>query len=119
SPPDVLMHHLAAAEHDRHLYFFACLEELLQTLELGLEIVLNHLQPQLHLLKLDDVLLAPLVLLALDGLELEASVVHESRDRRLCLQHHLNKIEPLLTDDTQNNIKEHNPELVVLVNDKP
>src|SRR5712691_5560506 len=25
SPPDVLMHHLAAAEHDRHLYFFACL----------------------------------------------------------------------------------------------
>src|ERR1700737_563090 len=119
SPPDVLMHHLAAAEHDRHLYFFACLEELLQTLELGLEIVLGHLGPQLHLLELDDVLLAPLVLLALDGLELEASVVHQPRDRRARLWRHLNEVESLLAGDAQSGVQGNYPELVVLVIDQP
>src|SRR3979411_1244820 len=94
--PDVLMDHLAAPEHDRHLYFLSCFEELLQTLELGLEIVLGHLRPQLHLLELDDVLLAPLVLLALDGLELVASVVHQTADRRVRLRRHLYEVQSLL-----------------------
>src|ERR1700730_18117311 len=67
---DVLVDHLAAPEHDRHFHLLACFEELLQTFELGLEIVLGHLRPQLHLFELDDVLLAPLVLLPLDRLEL-------------------------------------------------
>src|SRR5260370_12263380 len=82
SPPDVLVHHLAAAKHDRHFHLLACFQELPQTLELGLEIVLGHLRPQLHLLELDDVLLAPLLLLALYGLELESSPVHAPADRR-------------------------------------
>src|SRR4029077_7176970 len=49
-PPDVLVDHLAAPEHDRHLYFLSSFEELLQTLELRLEIVLGHFWPELHLL---------------------------------------------------------------------
>src|SRR5260370_21595007 len=81
SPPDVLVHHLAAPKHDRHLHLLACFQELLQTLELGLEIVLGHLRPDLPLLELDDVLLHPLVLLPLDGLELEASLVHHPAAR--------------------------------------
>src|SRR5260370_24159018 len=96
SPPDVLVHHLAAAKHDRHFHLLPCFQELPQTLELGLEIVLGHLRPQLHLLELDDVLLAPLVLLALDGLELESSVVHEPGDRRARLWRPLDAVEPLL-----------------------
>src|SRR5258708_7260022 len=36
SPPDVLVDHLAAPEHDRHLNFLSCFEELLQTFELRL-----------------------------------------------------------------------------------
>src|SRR5947199_191790 len=62
-PTDILMDHLAAPEHDRHLDLLSCFEELSQTLELGLEIVLGDLRPQLHLLQLGDVLLAALVFL--------------------------------------------------------
>src|SRR5579864_5404601 len=47
--PDLLVDHLSAPEHDRHLYLLACFEELSQTLELGLEIVLRHLGSKLHL----------------------------------------------------------------------
>src|SRR6266852_7223799 len=81
-PPDLLVDHLAAPEHDRHLYLLSCFEELLQTLELRLEIVLRDRRSQLHLLQLDDVLLAALVLLSLDRLELVASVVDQAADRR-------------------------------------
>src|SRR3979411_2562097 len=70
--PDVLMDHLAAPEHDRHLYFLSCFEELLQTLELGLEIVLRNFRPELHLLQLGDVLLEALVLFLLYRLALVA-----------------------------------------------
>src|SRR6266404_6956198 len=119
SPPDVLVDHLAAPKHDRHFHLLACFEELLQTFELGLEIVLGHFRPQLHLLELDDVLLAPLVLLALDGLELEASVVHETGDRRARLWRHLDEVEPLLAGDPQSGVQCHYPELVVLVVDQP
>src|SRR3982074_563242 len=48
--PDVLVDPLAASEHDRHLYLLSCFEELLQTLELRLEIVLGDLGSQLHFL---------------------------------------------------------------------
>src|SRR5882762_7087758 len=84
--PDVLMDHLAAPEHDRHLYLLSCFEELLQTLELRLEIVLGDLRPQLHLLQLRDVLLAALVLFLLDRLELIASVIDQAADRRAGLR---------------------------------
>src|SRR5439155_188279 len=50
-PADILVDHLAAPEHDRHLDLLSCFEELSQTLELGLEIVLGDLRPQLHLLQ--------------------------------------------------------------------
>src|SRR5581483_11455729 len=88
-PPDVLVHHLAASEHDRDLHLFAGFEELLQTLELGLKVVLGHLRPKLHLFQLDDVLLPPLFLLSFDRVELEASVVHQAADRRARLRRHL------------------------------
>src|ERR1700693_1475458 len=78
---DVLVDHLAAPEHDRHLYLLSCFEELLQTFELGLEIVLRNLWPELHLLQLRDVLLASLILFLLDRLELVASVVDQTADR--------------------------------------
>ena len=81
--------------------------------------MLGHLRPQLHLLELDDVLLAPLVLLALDGLELETSVVHQPRDRRLRLRRHLDEVESLLAGDAQSGVQGNYPELVVLVIDQP
>src|SRR5207249_11980907 len=87
-PPYLLMDHLAAPEHDRHLDLFYCLEELSQTLEFGLDVMLRDLRPQLHFFLLDDVLLAPLVLLALDGLKLEASVDLHATDRRARLWRH-------------------------------
>src|SRR3981081_2507042 len=80
--PDVLVDHFAAPEHDRHLYLLSCFEELLQTLELGLEIVLRNFRPELHLLQLGDVLLAPLVFFLLDRLELVASVVDQATEWR-------------------------------------
>src|SRR5579859_1549866 len=117
-PPDVLVDHLAAPEHDRHLHLLAGFEELLQALELRLEIVLGHLRPELHLLQLDDVLLAALVLLALDGLELVASVVHQAADRRARLRRHLDEVESLLAGDAQRGVERQHAELVVLVIDQ-
>src|SRR5690242_19297585 len=104
-PPDLLVDHLAAPEHDRHLHLLSSFEELLQPLELRLEIVLRHLWAKLHLLQLDDVLLAPLVLLALDGLELVASVVHQAADRRVRLRRHLDEVEPLLVCDAKRGVQ--------------
>src|ERR1700680_1661799 len=103
--PDVLVDHFATSEHDRHFHLLAGFEELLQTLELGLEIVLGHLRPKLHLLELDDVLLAPLVLLPLDGLELVASVIHEPADGRACLWRHLDEVESFLACDAQSGVQ--------------
>src|SRR5947199_6170137 len=112
------MDHLAAPELDCHLFLLACFYELLQPFELGLEIVLGHLRPQLHLLELDDVLLAPLVLLALDGLKLEASVVHQAADRRARLRRHLHEVQPLLVCDAKRGVQRKHAQLVVLVVDQ-
>src|SRR5713226_3819974 len=117
-PSDVLVDHLPAPEHDRHLYLLSCFEELLQTLELRLEIVLGDLGSQLHLLQLDDVLLAALVLLALDRLELVASVVDQAADRRARLRRHLDKVESLLACDAQSGVQGEHSQLVVLVIDQ-
>src|SRR2546425_589646 len=103
--PDVLVDHLTPSEHDRHFHLFACFEELLQPFELGLEIMLCHFRAKLHLLELDDVLLAPLVLLPLDGLELESSVVHQPADWRAGLWRHLYKVESLLACDAQSRVE--------------
>src|SRR5450756_283588 len=118
-PADVLVDHLAAPEHDRHLNFLSCFEELLQTLELRLEIVLGDLRSQLHLLQLGDVLLAALVLLFLDRLELVASVVDQAADWRARLRRHLNEIESLLACDAQSGVEREHSQLVVLVIDQP
>src|SRR5260221_9017115 len=104
-PADVLVHHLATSEHDRDLHLLSGLEELLQPFELRLKVVLRHLWAQLHLFLLDDVLLPPLVLLALDGLELVASVVHQAADRRTGLRRHLDEVEPLLVRDAQRGVE--------------
>src|SRR5207248_5958928 len=103
--PDLLVHHLATPEHDRHLHLLAGFEELLQPLELGLKVVLRHFWTQLHLFQLDDVLLAPLVLFALDGLELEASVIHQAADRRAGLRRHLHEVEALYVFDAQRSVQ--------------
>src|SRR2546421_4565395 len=116
--PYFLVDHLAAPEHDRPLDRFSCLEELSQTLEFGLEVMLRDLRPQLHLFQLDDVLLAPLVLLALDGLELEASVVHQAADRRARLRRHLHEVQPLLVCDAKRGVQRKHAQLVVLVVDQ-
>jgi hypothetical protein len=81
--------------------------------------MLRHFWAKLHLLQLDDVLLAPLVLLPLDGLELEASVVHQPADGRARLRRHLYKVESLLACDAQSSVEGQHPELVVLVIDQP
>src|SRR5579864_3777266 len=117
--PDLLVDHLSAPEHDRHLYLLACFEELSQTFELGLEIVLRHLGSKLHLLQLDDVLLAALVLLALDGLELVSSVIHQPADRRLRLRRHLYEVKPFLACNAQRCVQRLHAKLVVLVVDQP
>src|ERR1700694_2243085 len=118
-PPDVLVDHLAAPEHDRHLNFLSCFEELLQTLELRLEIVLGDLRSQLHLLQLGDVLLAALVFLLLDRLELVASIVDQTADRRARLRRHLDEVESLLACDAQSGVQGEHSQLVVLVIDQP
>src|ERR1700674_4289949 len=107
--PDVLVDHLPTSEHDRHFHLFACFKELLQTFELRLEIVLRHLWSKLHLLQLDDVLLPPLILLPLDGLELESSVVHQPADGRARLRGHLYKVESLLASDAQSGVEGEHP----------
>src|SRR5947207_712993 len=117
-PADILVDHLAAPEHDRHLDLLSCFEELSQTLELGLEVVLRHLRTKLHLLELDDVLLAPLVLLTLDGLELEASVIHQAADRRARLWRHLDEVQALLVCDAKRGVQGKHTQLVVLVVDQ-
>src|SRR5438445_3607678 len=115
---DVLVHHLPTSEHDRHFHLFAGFEELLQPFELGLVIVFRHLGAELHLLELGDVLLAPLVLLLLYGLELVASVVHQAADRRLRLRRHLHEVESLLACDAQRGVERQHAKLVVLVIDQ-
>src|SRR2546423_5751632 len=117
-PTDILVDHLAAPEHDRHLDLFSCFEELTQTLELGLEIVLGDLRPKLHLLQLGDVLLAALVFLLLDGLELVASVVNQAADGRARLRRHLDEVETLLVCDPERGVQGKHAQLVVLVVDQ-
>src|SRR5205814_6170960 len=82
---------------------------------LRLEIVLRDLGAKLHLLQLDDVLLAPLVLFPLDGLELEASVVHQAADRRARLRRHLDEVQPFLVCDAKRGVQGQHAQLVVLV----
>src|SRR5256886_6984338 len=118
-PTDILVDHLAAPEHDRHLDLFSCFEELTQTLELGLEIVLGDFRSQLHLLQLGHVLLAPLVFLLLDGLELVASVINQAADGRGRLRGHLDEVEALLVCDPKRGIQGKRARLVVLVVDQP
>src|SRR5438270_3528422 len=117
-PADVLVHHLATSEHDRDLHLLACFEELLQTLELGLKVMLRHLRAQLHLFQLDDVLLPPLLFFSLDRIELEASVVDQAADGRARLRRHLDEIESLLVRDAQRSIRGQDAKLVVLVIDQ-
>src|SRR5258708_8741431 len=119
SPPSLLLDHLAAPEHDRHLNFLSCFEELLQTFELRLEIVLGDLWSELHLLQLRDVLLAALVLFLLDRLELVPSVVDQAADRRARLRRHFDEGEALLACDAQSRVEREHSQLVVLVIDQP
>src|ERR1700680_654699 len=92
-PPDVLVDHLAAPEHDRHLNFLSCFEELLLLLELG------------------DVLLAAMVLLLLDRLELVPSVVDQPADRRARLRRHFDEVESLLACDARGGVGGEEPQL--------
>src|ERR1700736_5669973 len=117
-PPDVLVDHLAAPEHDRHLDLLALLQKLPHALELRLEVVVRHLRPQLHLLELDDVLPPPLVLLALDALELEPTVVQQPANWRARLRGDLHQIEALFARDPLRRIKAQDTQLVVLVVDQ-
>src|SRR3981081_1370146 len=117
--PDVLVDHFAAPEHDRHLYLLSCFEELLQTLELGLEIVLLDCRRELPLLQLGDVLLAPLVFFLLDRLELVASVVDQAADWRARLRRHFYDVEALLAFDAQSGVQAGPSQLVVLLIDQP
>jgi hypothetical protein len=90
---ELLMNHLAAAEHDRELDLVPVLEKVLDVPELGAEVVVADLGTELHLLQADKVVLLAGVLLALEGVELEASIVHEAAHRRLCHRRHLDQIE--------------------------
>src|SRR5205814_10459645 len=63
-------------------------------------------------------LLAPLVLLPLDGLELIASVVHQAADRRARLGRHLDEVKALLVCDAKRSIQGKDAKLVVLVVDQ-
>src|SRR5580704_7854101 len=119
STTDVLVDHLAAPEHDRHFYLLSCFEELLQTLELRLEIVLRNFRTELHLLQLGDVLLAALVLFLFDRLELVPSIVDQAADRRARLRRHFDEVESLLACDAQSGVKREHSQLVVLVIDQP
>src|ERR1700694_1583539 len=116
--PDLLVDHLTAPEHDRHLDLLALLQKLFDALEFGLEVVLGHLRPELHLLELDDVLAAPLVLLFLDRLELVLAVVDQAADGRLSLRRELDEVQALLRRDALRGIQAEDSQLIALVVDQ-
>src|SRR4029077_839506 len=62
---------------------------------------------------------APLVLLALDRLELIASVVDQTADRRARPRGHLDEVESFLACDAQSGVERDHSQLVVLVIDQP
>src|SRR3984893_60063 len=116
--PDLLVDHLAAPEHDRHLDLLALLQKLFDALELGLEVVLGHLRPELHLLELDDVLATPLVLLLLDRLELVLAVVDQAADGRLSLRCELDEVQALFRSYAFRGIQAEDSQLIALVVDQ-
>src|SRR5438105_459520 len=116
--PDLLVDHLAAPEHDRHLDLLALLQKLFDALELGLEVVLGHLRPQLHLLELDDVLAPPLVLLLLDRLELVLAVVDQPADRRLRERSELDEVQAFFGRDPFRGFQAEDSQLIALVVDQ-
>ena len=89
---DVLVHHLAAAEHDGELDLVALLEEGLDGMELRLEVMLADLGAKLHFFDLDDVVLAASIFIFLQALEFELAVVHDPGYRRLRLGRDLHKV---------------------------
>src|SRR6195256_978902 len=116
--PDLLVDHLAAPEHDRHLDLLALLQKLLDALELGLEVMLGDFRPELHLLELGDVLAAPLVFLLLDRLELVLAVVDQAADGRLSLRRELDEVQALFRRDAFRGIQAEDSQLIALVVDQ-
>src|SRR5215471_6319970 len=115
---DVLMDHLTAAEHDRHLDLLTLLQERPHASEFGLEVVIRDLGPKLHLLELDDVLPPPLILLPLDRLELVTAVIQQPADRRAGLWCNLDQVDTLLARDPLGRLDAQDAQLVVLIVDQ-
>lgn len=80
---------LAHPEHDRQLDVLAGPEKCVGTANLGVEVMVTDVGPELDLLDLDSVL-SPLGLLF--TLENEPAVVHDLADRRPCVRSDLDQV---------------------------
>src|SRR5437879_3782406 len=112
------MDQLSTAEHDRDLDLLTLLQERPHAAELRLEVVVGDLRPKLHLLELDDVLAAALVLLPLDRLELVATVVEQPAHGRAGLRCHLDQIDAFFSCDPLSRVEAQDAQLVVLIVDQ-
>jgi hypothetical protein len=109
---------LAPTEPDRDLDLVAILEEALDRLDLGDDVVLVRPGGHPDFLQIDDLLVLPRLALFLGLLVLEPSVVHEPADRRYGGRGHLDQVEPALLRDPQRLKRRKYPELLALFPDQ-
>src|SRR5215472_10177615 len=109
--PEILVHHLTAAEPQGYLGLVALGEEAGEITQLDLVIRLARAGAKLHFLYLN------LLLLALGGvgflvlLEQELPVIHDAHDRRLCGRRYLDQIELRGGGHLQSVVTRHHPGL--------
>ena len=108
--PLVPVEHLSASEHDGDLYLVALAQKIPQVLQLELEVVLLDLQPQLHLLHLDDSRFFLVSRRPLRRLVLELAVIHDPGDRRNGFRRDLDEIEVLLPRHSDGVVGGRNPD---------
>src|SRR6185436_8748250 len=109
---------LAPAEPDRDLDLVAFLEEALDRLDLGEDIVLVGPGGHPDLLQIDDLLVLPSLALFLGLLVLEPPVVHQPADWRYRGRGDLDQVQPPLLRRPQRLKGRKNPELLALFPDQ-
>ena len=91
--PDLRVHHLSSAEHDRHFDLVAALEELLGVACLHLQVVRIDLGPHADLAQDGRVLVLAGLAFLLRLLVLELAVVEQPADRRYRCRRDLYEVE--------------------------
>jgi hypothetical protein len=109
---------LATAEHDRHLYLGALVQEALDVSLLGVVVMDADLRAELDLLDVDLALVLPSLLRLLFLGVLELAVVHDLRDRRIGLGCDLDEVEVLAVRVLAGLVRRLDPELRAVVVDQ-